>query len=261
MAATDIDELFARTLEGDYEDDAPWDAVQILRRMGTREVFEKAAKCVESAEPLVRARGIDVLAQLRKTPGDPTNSFPEETYGVVTRALQQETELQPLNSAISALGHLYDSRAIPLIAAFRSHPDAEIRFTVACSLGSFPNDALSVEALLVMMEDSDEKVRDWATFGLGVLGDCDSDEIRDSLHRKLSDSNSDVREEALIGLAKRNDTRSLPMLIDALERPTMTARIVEAAYTLLGMDDDRKDWSGRDYANALRERFPGRPQQ
>jgi HEAT repeat protein len=112
-----------------------------------------------------------------------------------------------------------------------------------------------------MMEDSDEKVRDWATFGLGVLGDCDSDEIRDSLHRKLSDSNSDVREEALIGLAKRNDTRSLPMLIDALERPTMTARIVEAAYTLLGMDDDRKDWSGRDYANALRERFPGRPQQ
>jgi HEAT repeat protein len=175
--------------------------------------------------------------------------------------LQQETELQPLNSAISALGHLYDSRAIPLIAAFRSHPDAEIRFTVACSLGSFPNDALSVEALLVMMEDSDEKVRDWATFGLGVLGDCDSDEIRDSLHRKLSDSNSDVREEALIGLAKRNDTRSLPMLIDALERPTMTARIVEAAYTLLGMDDDRKDWSGRDYANALRERFPGRPQQ
>jgi len=255
MAGTDIDDLFARTLEGDYEDEAPWDAVYALRRIGTQEVFDKAAKWAESAEPLVRARGVDVLAQLGKTVEHPTNSFPEESYDVVARALQQETDLQPLNSAIAALGHLDDPRAIPLIAAYRSHPDSEIRFTVACALGSYPNDALSVGSLLFLMEDSDHKVRDWVTFGLGVLGDADSDEIRDSLDRKLSDSNVDVREEALIGLAKRHDTRSLATLIDALEQPTMTDRIIEAAYTLLGMDDDRKDWSGQDYANALRERF------
>ena len=255
MAAADIDELFARTLEGDYEDEAPWEAVNALRRLGTREVFDKAAKWAESANPLVRARGIDVLAQLGKFSEPHANSFPEESYAVVTRALRHETELQPLDSAIAALGHLDDPRAIPLIAAFRSHPDSEIRFTVACALGSFPNDALSVESLLFLMEDSDHKVRDWATFGLGVLGDADSDEIRDSLYRKLGNSNVDVREETLIGLAKRHDTRSLATLIEALEQPTMTRRIIEAAYTLLGMDDDRKDWSGQDYANALRERF------
>jgi HEAT repeat protein len=257
VAETDIDDLFTRALEGDYEDEAPWEAVQALRRLGTRLVFDKAAKGAESAEPLVRARGIDVLAQLRKTVGDPTNSFPEESYAVVTNALQQETELQPLNSAISALGHLYDSRAVPLIAAFRSHPDAEIRFSVACALGSFPNDALSVETLLTLTEDADDNVREWATFGVGVLGDEDSAEIRDSLYRRLNDSNEDVREEALIGLAKRHDTRSLPTLIDALQQPAISRRVVEAAYTLLGMDDDQKDWSGQDYANALRQRFGG----
>jgi HEAT repeat protein len=255
MAATDIDALFARTLEGEYEDDAPWEAVQALRRMGTRPVFDKAAEWAESAEPLVRARGVDVLAQLGKTAEHPANSFPEESYAAVVKALQREQHLQPLDSALAALGHLDDDRAVPLLAAFRSHGSPEIRFTVACSLGSYPNDALSVANLLAMMEDADGKVRDWATFGLGVLGDVDSAQIRDALFRRLDDSNEDVREEALVGLAKRHDTRSLPMLIDALQQPAISRRVVEATYTLLGMDDDRKDWSGQDYVNALRERF------
>jgi hypothetical protein len=45
----------------------------------------------------------------------------------------------------------------------------QIRFSVACALGSFPNDPLSVRTLLAMMEDADGDVRDWATFGVGVL--------------------------------------------------------------------------------------------
>ena len=80
-------------------------------------------------------------------------------------------------------------------------------------------------------------------------------EIRDALYRKLNDQNADVREEALVGLAKRHDARSLPALIDALEQPTMTDRIIEAAYTLLDLEGDQKDWSAQDYANALRQRF------
>jgi HEAT repeat protein len=255
MTESDIDQLFARTLEGDYEDDAPWEAVHALRRIGTRQVFDKAAEWVESSAPLQRARGINVLAQLGKTAERPTNSFPLESYAVVTKALQQERELQPLNSAIAALGHLDDVRAIPLIAAFHAHPSAEIRFSAACALGSFPNDGLSVATLLALMEDADDEVRDWATFGLGVLGDEDSAEVRDALYRRLSDSNTDVREEALVGLAKRHDMRSLAAVIDELEQPAISRCIVEAAYTLLGMDNDRKDWSGRDYADALRQRF------
>jgi HEAT repeat protein len=173
MAAIDIDELFDRTLQGDYDDDAPWGAVNALRRIGTRQVFEKAAEW----------------------------------------------------------------------------------FSVACALGSLPNDALSVATLLTLMEDADEDVRDWATFGLGVLGDEDSAEIRDALYLRLNGSNADVREEALIGLAKRHDTRGLATLLKALEQPTITDRIVEAAYTILGMDTDREDWSRQDYTDTLRERF------
>ena len=255
MTAGDVEELFAKTLQGDYEDDAPWEAISALRRIGTRRVFDQAVTWVQSDDPLRRARGIDVLAQLGKTAEHPSNSFPEESYAVVTKVLQREGELRPLNSAIAALGHLDDVHAVSLIAAFQSHPSSEIRFSVACALGSFPNDTISVGTLMTLLEDSDADVRDWATFGLGVLGDHDSPELRDALCRKLRDPDQDVREEAMAGLAKRLDTRVLPSLIDALGQPELSGRVIEAAYTLLGMDEDNQEWSSVDYASALRQRF------
>jgi HEAT repeat protein len=256
MAAGEIDGLFARTLQGDYDDDAPWDAVHSLRRMGTRDVFQRAANWVESKEALKRARGLDVVAQLGKTGEHPSNSFPQESYNLVVAALSAEREFLPLRSAIAALGHLDDADAIPLLAAFSSDPRAQIRFSVACALGSFPNDPLSVKTLLTLMEDTDDDARDWATFGLGVLGHQDSPVIRDALYRNLNDGSADVREEALVGLAKRHDSRSLPAVIAALEQPTVTDRIIEAAYTLLGLEDDQKEWSAQDYVGALRQRLP-----
>jgi len=255
MAEANMEEIFAQTLLGTYDDEGPWEAVQSLRRLGTREVFDEAVKWTESAEPLVRARGIDVIAQLGKTAEHPSNSFPQESYDVAVKIVQREEELQPLNSAISALGHIHDPRAVPLIAAFHSHPSEEIRFAVACALGCFPNEPLSVQTLLTLMEDADGGVRDWATFGLGVLGDQDSPEIRQALYRRMNDEDVDAREEAFVGLAKRRDTRILPQLIHELEQPSITDRIVEAAYTLLGLDQDQEEWSRQDYVNALRERF------
>lgn len=255
MPSSDIDQLFAQTLCGDYDDDAPWQAVSSLRHIGTREVFETAAKWVESPEPLMRSRGLDVLAQLGKTAQHPSNRFPQECYEIVTEAVRHEREVQPLRSAVFALGHLDDARAVPLIAGFQSHPAGEVRFAVAFALGSFPNHPLSVKALLTLMEDNDDEVRDWATFGLGVQGDQDSPPIRDALYRNLNDGSVDVREEALVGLAKRHDSRSVPVVIAALEQSIITDRVIEAAYTLLGLEADQKEWSAQDYVRALRQRF------
>jgi hypothetical protein len=38
--------------------------------------------------------------------------------------------------------------------------------------------------------------------------------------------------------------------------PSMTDRIIEAAYLMLDMESDPKDWSSADYTAALRKRFP-----
>ena len=256
MSEADVQQLFTATLRGDYEDDAPWAAVHKLRRLGTRDVFDVATLWCASKDPLMRARGIDVLAQLGKTAEHPSNSFPDESYSVVTNLLMNEEDIRPLDSAIAALGHLDNSRAVPLIAGFRSHPNSQIRLSVACALGSFPDDPLSVESLLILMADTDEEVRDWATFGMGVLGGTDSSTIRDALVQALNDSNEDVREEALVGLSKRQDKRALAPLLKALKEPVVTDRVIEAAYTLLGLENERREWTPQDYTNALNEQFP-----
>jgi hypothetical protein len=56
-------------------------------------------------------------------------------------------------------------------------------------------------------------------------------------------------------LAKRHEARALPVLIASLEQPEITDRVVEAAYTMLGLKDDQKDWSAQDHVGALRQRF------
>jgi HEAT repeat protein len=234
MTSQEIDELFTQTLTGDYDDKSAWEAVSTLRRIGTREVFDQAAAWCKSSNPLERARGADILSQLGKTVEYPSNKFPEESYMVVSQMLLDEKEVQPLSSAIHALGHLDNPEAIPVIIGYQEHSASEVRFSVACALGSFPNDLQAIQSLLVLTRDPDDDVRDWAVFGLGNLGDADSAEIRDALFRRLNDSDEDVREEALVSLAKRKDTRVLPTLLAALNQsefddPGITKLTIEAA--------------------------------
>jgi hypothetical protein len=54
------EELFQAALQGDYDDDAPWQAVAVLHLRGTEDVFKLAADYCRSTVPLERARGIDV---------------------------------------------------------------------------------------------------------------------------------------------------------------------------------------------------------
>ncbi len=161
-------------------------------------------------------------------------TFPEQCYAAVVELVETENDTQPLASGIHALGHLDNSEAVPLISRFSGHPSADVRFAVACALGSYSNLPLSVTNLLALMRDANADVRDWATFGLGVLGDCDSPEIRDALTCRLADQNEDVREEAMVGLAKRKDERVLPNLLEALQQPSVTVRVTESAHLMLG---------------------------
>jgi len=66
------------------------------------------------------------------------------------------------------------------------------------------------------MEDTDDDVRDWATFGLGV-STGDSPQIREAFRRSLNDTFLDVRQEAIWGLARRKDPEGLLLLLEQLE--------------------------------------------
>jgi HEAT repeat protein len=257
MTSEEMDALFARTLVGaDLDDEGAWEAVDTLRGAGSREVFEQAAAWCGAADPLKRARGADVLAQLGCSDPARRKDFASECFRLVAAMARSEQDPRPLSSALFALGHLGDARAIPLLVRYHAHPQVDIRFAVAFALGTFASDTRSVPALLALIEDADGEVRNWATFGLGVQGEADSQAIRAGLLRRLGDANDEVREEAMVGLAKRRDRQVLPMVIELLENQEFIfPRAIDAARFLLNLDDKADEREARDYAAALRELF------
>jgi HEAT repeat protein len=255
MILEQLDDIFAQTLVGDYDDELPWKAVQTLRRIGSRAVFERAAEWCGSEDPLRRARGADVLAQIGRTSEHPDNNFPDECYLILSAVTERERDPLPLLSAIHALGHIGNPRAVPLVIANCGHENPDVRFAVACALGKFAEDPCAARALMALMHDVDDDVRDWATFGLGVLGDADSAEIREALLKRMTDLDFDVREEAFVALANRKEPRAVPALIAELNQRQISGRLREAAETFLGVNEQRTGWSPTDFTEALRKLF------
>lgn len=259
MTSERMHQLFDRTLLGRYEDEMPWNAVSELQSSGSRETFEIAAQWLQTNDALKRARGAAILSQLRESSENPKAKpkwlFREEAFPLIANMLKREDDPLVLDSGIAALGHLYDSAAIPIIASYTNHPDENVRFSVACALGHFPNDSEAVARLLKLTRDTDSDVRDWAVFGLGVQGDVDSPEIREALLERVTDSDEDVREEAVVGLGKRRDPRLLPVLRSLLNAPELKLRIAEAASAMLGFAEDPEEWKAEDYKRALDETF------
>jgi hypothetical protein len=132
-----IQQLFRRTLQGAYDDDAAWEAVHELRTIGTREIFDMAAEWCESGDPLRRARGADVIAQIGEIDRSSPNSFPAEALSMISKMVENETKMRPLSSAIYVLGHLHQPSAVPLVLRHGTNAHTEVREAVAFALGCY----------------------------------------------------------------------------------------------------------------------------
>lgn len=262
MNPSEIEVLFARTLVGDHEAEEAWAAVNKLRQNGCREIFDRAAAWCVSEDPRKRARAAEVLCQLRRAPlsnglpGETERLFLDESYRLIAKMLESERDNLVLDSAISALGHLGNAEAVPLILRFQGHSDDNVRFAVTYALCCFPNEPTSVAGLLKLTRDPDAEVRDWAVFGLGVLGDADTPEIREALLGCLNDADEDVSEEAAVGLGKRQDQRVIPRLRAMLDDPEISPRVLDAVAGLLGLlEKDVLQWTAADCRSALADKF------
>lgn len=255
----EIDELFKQTLEGDYDDEddegGPWEAISKLQAIASREVFDKAVRWCRDKKPAKRRRGVDILAQLGKTDEHKAVVFADEIYPIIVSVLEDELDLQVIDSCLVALGHLGNPAGLPLILEHRKNSDPDVRFAVAFALGSFADDPAAIRALLELMDDPDPDIRDWATFGLGVQGSADTPEIREALIERLDDGNPDTREEAVAGLGKRKELRVLPDLIELLQQEEVSYGVVEAACQMLDLPEINEAWSADEYIEALSSRY------
>jgi HEAT repeat protein len=203
----------------------------------------------------VPARGL-FQRKAWRPPVSPHWMFREESFELIRQMLAQEENLRALDSELAALGHLDNVAAVPLVVRYAKHSDRDIRYSVAFALGRYHDDPAAIAILRDLAEDSDRHVRDWAIFGLGVLGNADNEEIRQIFLAHLDDSFLDARIEAAAALAKRQDVRVARPLIQMLKKEGDLYGLLEAARDLLQMKHDLADWFLAEYIAALEKKFP-----
>jgi len=222
---SEIADLFARaTIRLDDDDEEQWrsenrtgrGAIGRLHCLATREVLDTALAACAAADPRQRRIGAGVLGQL----GHSKMVFQEERYAGLAGLLAAERagpgDPDVLNEVCVALGHLGDPRAIPALLELQGHPASGVRFGVVFGLCGHENSD-AIEGLIALSSDSDEDVRDWATFGIAQQITTDTPAIRAALHARLDDPFYEARNEAIEGLAARGDLSVLPVLIRELK--------------------------------------------
>ncbi len=136
---------------------------------------------------------------------------------VLIEMLWSETSLRVIESITHALGHLRDPMASDPLVELSRHRDPAIRWAAVSSLCG-RDESRCIEALIVCSSDLDRDVRNWATFGLGSMVDVDTEALCQALVARLEDADDEIREEAIVGLARRGDVRVIVPFKSELDR-------------------------------------------
>lgn len=183
-----------------------------------------------AADASARTLGADLLGQLS------TVGYPD-VAGIVDILLPRlgvEMDADALSSVIVALGHTQDERAEAPVVAFADHDSASVRAAVAFALPLHTSDERVVTALRQLTADTDDVVRDWATFGLANSRATDEATIA-ALIARSDDSDYDTRCEAILGLARRHHPRAQALVDRELAR-TRVGALIEEARDILAND-------------------------
>ena len=222
LPTVDIFELIhiSRHLEEDVGCRA---CIWALRERVEPATFHKCAAWAESPEPERREAAADILGQLGYSQDYP---FAQQSVPIIERLLADSDE-EVLASALAACHYLGILDASVLVP-FAAHSDQSVRFAAMQALTG-RSDPVSTGGLIALTRDSDNDVRNWATFGLGQMTDADNPDIREALLARVGDDDPEIRGEALVGLAKRGDRRALTPLAKELAGEFHGVWSVEAA--------------------------------
>jgi HEAT repeat protein len=221
--------LFAPEEDDDYRKER-WNFISLLQHRGDREVLDRSLILTKSSILDERSLSIDILGQL----GIPERIFQDECVTTLIGLLESEFDPLILQNICIGLGHQQDPRAIDPMLKFCLHPDWEVRYGVVSGL-SRHTDERAISGLITLSADVHPHIRDWATFGLGSLIEIDTPAIRAALYQRFITEDSENEEtaeiygEALTGLAKRQDDRILPRLIQELMSDNVGVLAIEAA--------------------------------
>ena len=214
--------LFEAILHSD--DEVSYSACTALHYRPTQAVFDKSKSLCQSKEAREREAGVNVLAQL----GVEERPFLDKTVEILLKMLETEEDSETLSSIGVAFSHNRVEKSLEPLSKLKTHPSSNVRYGVVCGIMSHTTE-LAIATLIELSNDSDDDVRDWATFALGSMNDVDNPGVREALFNRLDDKHHDVRGEALCGLAVRKDERVVEYIKKELNSSEVHILALEAA--------------------------------
>ncbi|GDX40126.1 hypothetical protein LBMAG21_04180 [Armatimonadota bacterium] len=181
--------------------------------------YEQVCEWGQSESPLRREMAAFILGSSAWT--DDAKTVTALTYPQAVPFLLKvlnDTDEDVEQSALEALANHKEPNTLPVILGYADHAWEDLRWSVAFSLGSWDWEGAcrqyreeAIRVLVKLMDDTDDDVRDWATFSVHNAR-LDTPETRARLWKALEDTDCDVRGEAAQGLAKFGDSSFIPVL-------------------------------------------------
>ena len=223
------EQAFALSHE-DAESDKRWHVVGTLCTRGDVKSFEVAKNLCVSVDMIERELAADLLGRFGETKDDGGGvvyPFIDQAVPLLEKLLD-DPEARVVASAVYSLATYSAFEPILARPSLGKHESVFVRFAVACSLDQSESKA-AIDTLIELSNDEDDEVRNWATFGLGSISSLDTPEIREAFIQRLDDPNTEVISEALVGLARRKDTRVTPHIEASLRAEWVGELVIEAA--------------------------------
>jgi HEAT repeat protein len=214
-----------------------------LRECSWQEVMKVSQSLSRSSLPVARLVAAIALGDLNlKCRDDVKKRATSLAISMATRedddtVLAELIEAMGLNrqpvAAVEMLKHMKNGSDTVKVALATYLP-----FVVDDQTPTEVDSALRIEAALIELSNDDSvTVRDWATSSLGTqlvftsLEDyfLRSNKVMEALNDRLSDIDEDVRGEAILGLARREDPRTPELLLDELAHDQVAESTLEAA--------------------------------
>lgn len=205
-------------------------AISELQKRGSPQTLELTRNLCRSSHPRRRGLGMRLALQMYRREGGRMVIYATEACLPLLFAGLRDPLPDVIASAITGFAYRHHPAAVSDIVQLSTHSDAHVRWAVAFTLACYTQPE-SVATLLRLMSDSDDYVRDYATWALANMPEVDTPEIRAALWRNVDDRDEHVRAEALDGLAQRGDVGLIPCLRSRLT-PDCPICVLTAAQTL-----------------------------
>ncbi len=209
------DKLFTNLIDNTLEEDVYWANIRELRSRPSDEVYKKAVELTKAYNPSHKSIGILILAQLGFKP----RFNQSKTVNLYFELLNKKQDYKVIEDILYGIGHNnsnLSTNQIDSIIKFASNEITEVRQALLSAISGI-NNPKAIEVLINLTNDSEDSIRDWATFGLGSQLDVSSPEILEALWQRTEDSVEEVRVEAIAGLVNRNIPEVKNVIIKILE--------------------------------------------